>query len=363
MRITALFIAIFCLEVQLLASDYQSGWVVAWGYNGAGNVTGYPPVAYTNNTEITMRQLNDPKVPWYTTGAVMVAGEMLGNIKSINVCGFHTVALKNDGNFVAWGLDGWGTNRGSEFIPPCNLNDLTVIVPGEMHFLGIKKDGSVIAWGEKKYGATNVPQGLSNVVAVAACCGDNSLALRSDGTLVSWGQSISIPNWVTNIVAVSADPCIRQGIGFQGEALALRKDGRVIDIGWNTSHSRAVIVDGVSNVAAIYAAPVHNLALRKDGTVYCWGYNGTGELDQPKGLTNVVAIAASGSYFPADGYSLVLKGDGTLAAWGQMNYHPITVPEGLSNVVAIAVNGGDCFAVTTNRLVAERFLQMNTPPR
>jgi alpha-tubulin suppressor-like RCC1 family protein len=115
------------------------------------------------------------------------------------------------------------------------------------------------------------------------------------------------------------------------------------------------------------------LALKRDGTVVGWGSNkvgestGTATTNSPNGvdffsagqvvisgqvLSNVMSIAAG------TGYSLALKKDGTVVAWGRMvnDLYPVTVPEGLSDVVAIAAGAEDfCLAITTNRVVADRF--------
>ena len=51
--------------------------------------------------------------------------------------------------------------------------------------------GTVVAWGNDNNGETDVPSGLSNVVAVASGDGQ-SLALQSDGTVVSGEKEVSL---------------------------------------------------------------------------------------------------------------------------------------------------------------------------
>jgi alpha-tubulin suppressor-like RCC1 family protein len=163
---------------------------------------------------------------------------------------------------------------------------------------------------------------------------NNALA----GTVVFWGYNLegSVPSPlktlliggkpITNAVAVAAG---------DEHGLALRSDGTVVGFGFNgygqtigssASHSEEaaglVKIDGrvVSNVVAIAAGGNDSLALQRDGTVISWGQN-----ILPKGISNIAAIAAEQSH------SIGLKRDGTVIfpATGE------TVG-GLSNVVAVA---------------------------
>lgn len=81
------------------------------------------------------------------------------------------------------------------------------IAAGAFHSVALRDDGVVFAWGENDYGQTNVPPGLSNVVAIAAGNYHN-VALRSDGTVVAWGDNeygqTNVPAGLTNVVAISA---------------------------------------------------------------------------------------------------------------------------------------------------------------
>ena len=133
------------------------------------------------------------------------------------------------------------------------------IAAGSSHSLALRADGTVAAWGYNGSGQTNVPPGLTNVVAIAG--GDiHSLALKADGRVIVWG---------------------------------------------NTGYGLPDVPASATNVVAIAAGYGHCLALKSDGAVLAWGYSYDGELAVPGDLKNVVGIAASSSY------SLALVSDGT----------------------------------------------------
>ena len=196
----------------------------------------------------------------------------------------------------------------------------------------------VAAWGENSRGQTNVPPGLSNVVAVAGG-GEHSLALRADGTLIGWGDSqygqTSIPEAATNVVAIAA--------GW-AHSLALRSDGRVIAWGYNY-FGQSNVPGGLGDVVGIACGGHHNLALRRDGTVIGWGYDYAGVTNVPPGVSNAIAVAAGGLH------SLVLLADGTVVAWGHRNLGEWILPSGLRDVVALADGGYHTLALRADGTV------------
>src|SRR6267378_5876214 len=75
----------------------------------------------------------------------------------------------------------WGDNsQGQTNVPP-GLTNVIAISGGGLHNVVLKSDGTVVAWGYNCCGQTNVSTGLSNVIAIAAG-GFYSLALKGDGT-------------------------------------------------------------------------------------------------------------------------------------------------------------------------------------
>src|SRR5207248_2160061 len=56
----------------------------------------------------------------------------------------------------------------------------------------------------------------------------------------------------------------------------------------------AVQVSGLSGVSAIAAGANHRLALKTDGTVWAWGYNGNGELGNGTTTNSSMAVKVSG---------------------------------------------------------------------
>ncbi len=228
--------------------------------------------------------------------------------------------LFDEANVVAWGADYVGQTN----VPP-GLSNVVAVAGAYDHSLALKNDGTAVAWGDNTFGQTNVPAGLNNVVAVAG--GEYySLALKNSGTVAAWGANIlgqtNVPSGLNNVVTIA---------GGTYTSLALKNDGTVV--AWGYIAGLTNVPAGLSNAVAIAGGSYHNLAIKNDGTVVAWGDNSAGQTNVPAGLANVVAIAG-GSY-----HSLALKNDGTVVVWGDNSAGQTNLPAGLSNVVAVTAGG------------------------
>ncbi len=212
---------------------------------------------------------------------------------------------------------GWGNNTYGQATPPAGLEWVVAIAAADTHSLALKSDGTVVGWGNSYYATP--PAGLSNVVAISAQY-EHSLVLKSDGSVTNWGYGPpSPPAGLSNVIAIAA--------GYYHD-LALKANGTVVT--WGSAPPPPT---GLSNVVAIAAGEYLSLALKSDGTVVGWGGS-----TPPSGLTNIVSISAY------EYQSLALKSDGTVISWGS---GPMP-PTGLSNVVAIAAGNSYCLALKSD---------------
>ena len=275
--------------------------------------------------------LGSPTYQWYWNSAPIAdatnATLVLNNIQATNAGNYSVVVINiggsvtssevvltvTPGTLVAWGLN----NLGQTDIP-AGLSNVVAIAAGGFNTTALKSDGTVVAWGNVSVGETDIPAGLSNVVGIAA--GEYStFAIKNNGTVVAWGYNfygqMDIPAGLSNITAVA--------VGYN-HSVALKSNGTLVTWG-DDSYGQTDVPAGLSNVVAIAAGGLFSVALKSDGTVVAWGL-----MDIPEGLSHVVAVAAGYNH------TVALKKDGTVVAWGGDSFGQTDVPTGLTNVTAIA---------------------------
>ena len=229
-----------------------------------------------------------------------------GTNRAVSVGLKHSMALTS-GTVYAWGKNNAGqlglgnnTDQDSPDAVQGLSSDLIAIAAGANHSMALRPSGRVFCWGSDSAGQLgngganidlNVPtavNGLTDIIAIAA--GEEfSLALKTDGTVYSWGSDAQ---------------------------------GQLGNGGANTNTIEPGLVTGAVNVIAIAAGRSHALALKSDGTMLAWGIDNNGELGDNVAVANknvpvAVAdaadiIAISAGFF----HSMALKANLTALVWG-----------------------------------------------
>jgi len=252
------------------------------------------------------------------------------------------------------------------------LTDVVATAGGGRHSLAVLADGRVFAWGANDRGqlgdgsttpaarpvAVSAPDGgagvLRGAVAVAADT-DFSMALLTDGTVVTWGSGDAgqrgigarpAPLTPTRVRAPDGNGPLRgvRGIAADGRTeLALLADGSVVSwgaggdgqLGDGTTEDRSlpapvVGVAGEGLLAGVTQVAVggqHGLALLDTGRVVSWGGNDQSQLGDgtSTGRSTPGYVAGPGGkgvlggisqIAAAEKFNLALHRDGTLVAWG-----------------------------------------------
>ena len=223
---------------QHIAAVKSDGTLWTWGYNGYGNLGDGTTVSKTS--------------PITTAGGGT-------NWRQV-ACGYSTsAAIKSDGTLWIWGYnqngqlgDGTALDRSSPVTTVAGGTTWSQVAAGYYAFAAIKTDGTLWTWGQNLYGWVGDGTALGRSSPVTTAGGGTNwrqvaagAAIKTDGTLWTWGLNSS---------------------GQLGDGTVVNRSSPVTTAGGGTNWSR--VVYGLLSQAAI----------KSDGTLWTWGYNGFGAL-------------------------------------------------------------------------------------
>jgi alpha-tubulin suppressor-like RCC1 family protein len=225
----------------------------------------------------------------------------------------HNIALKSNGTIWTWGRNNFGqigdstvANKSS----PIQVGALTTwakVSAGGYHSAAIKTDGTLWTWGRNYYGqlGTNTifNVGRSSPVQVGALTTwakvsankDNTAAIRTNGTLWTWGRSnygqigdSSVTNRSSPVQIGALTDWSQITMAPYGNMAAIKNNGTLWTWGANfsgqlgdntqTARSSPVQVGALTNWAQISANFQHVASVKTDGTLWTWGLNTNGRL-------------------------------------------------------------------------------------
>lgn len=314
----------------------------AWGYNGYGQLGNGNTIEKHNPTFV-----GSPTDKWISLSSYYVT----------------SFGIKSDGSLWGWGYNGNGIvgdgTTTQRYIPSAVSIGSTwqTVTTGYYHTLGIKTDGTLWAWGYNGYGQLGIGNttekhspvqvGTDKWIAVAAG-GYHTLAIRADGTLWAWGlnnyNQLGTGNTTNQyspvqIVDTSNNVSTKWVSVTGGDAysLALRSDGTIwgwgyngygnLGTGNNTQQTKPTQeITKATNWATVKSATMAGdmvAATKTTGTAWAWGYNGNGEFGN--GATNggatstPVQTGALTNWYnvvPGNYHTLGVKTDASIQSWG-----------------------------------------------
>ncbi len=238
-------------------------------------------------------------------------------------------------------IRGWGT---AAFDTSVQGHTITQVAAGGLHSLALSASGSLIAWGDNLSLQCVVPSpgpGLSYVKSDAGqypymAFGNRPgfcVAVRSDGSLAAWGSN-SVGQLNLPLPPPSGTVYVEVEAGTFHSA-ALRSDG-IIDCFGNNGHGQLNVPPlppGLTYIE-VSAGFNHTVAIRSNGSAIGWGNNDNGQIDIPvlPPGKSWVHMSAGGGGLSTSGFTAGLNSDGIISVWGSGPTDVPALPAGMTYV-------------------------------
>jgi len=220
----------------------------------------------------------------------------------------HTASIKTDGTLWVWGCNAGGIlgnnttiNRSSPVQTVSTGTNWKQVCAGENHTLALKTDGTLWTWGTNSDGG---PLGNNTTI-------NRSSPVQTVSNVTNWRQ-------VSSGVAFSAATKIDGTLWLWGSATG-GKLGNNVTI--NQSSPVQTVSSG-TNWKQVSIGGLHAAAIKTDGTLWLWGCNAVGVLGDNSSLnqSSPVQTISFGTNWKilssGNNHVASIKTDGTLWLWG-----------------------------------------------
>lgn len=277
-----------------LAVGHTSGYVVSWDSEGRQDVALPPEVTFDYVSQSSERRIvsvaagatfsmaltkSGSVIAWATNppGPLTVPVEMRSGIKTIVAGAAHAYAITQEGRVIAWGQN----TCGQMDVPPSAQSGVVAISTSYCHTLALKDNGTVVAWGtppnqyeceripfpphQLKYchsdypapGPLTVPEPARTDAASVHASDYGAYVVKKDGTVVAW-------YYMCEVVYDEWEPDSRIECGYVIQEPSNTK----------TSAMGRIPLEASTDVVEISSAGIHRIAVKRDGSIVEWGFNG-----------------------------------------------------------------------------------------
>jgi alpha-tubulin suppressor-like RCC1 family protein len=247
------------------------------------------------------------------------------------------------------------TNRSTPVTTSAGGTNWKQVSSGASHTAAIKTDGTLWTWGlgsNGRLGNAAITGNRSTPVTTfsggtnwkqVACGNQHTAAIKTDGTLWTWGQGLSgrLGNGVTTgnrstpVTTFAGGTNWKQVSGGSAHTAAIKTDGTLWTWGQglNGQLGTAVTTSSISTPVTTFSGGTdwkqvssggnHTAAIKTDGTLWIWGTGYSGQLgtnDVTDRTTPVTTFAGGTNWKQVSGgstHTAAIKTDGTLWTWGQ----------------------------------------------
>jgi len=187
--------------------------------------------------------------------------------------------------------------------------------------MALRSDGSILGWGDNGDGQCNVPHPNSGFAAMSGG-GLHSVGLKADSTIVGWGYD----NWGQCQVPEPNQGFLAQDCGGK-HTLALRCGGSVEAFGYD-NWGQCQVPEPNTGFVAVSGGAFHSIGLRVDPSGVLHGQAGSGITAVPNPFGSVITLELSPGFAEGSVVSVYDLSGRVVAVLSPLSGHSVYVWNG-----------------------------------
>ena len=352
-------------DVFIRADAFRQGNLWVWGRN-----------SYNSSGPLGTNDATDRNTP-VTTFAGGSNWKQVGS----GAVGTFSAAIKTDGTLWTWGWNPNGalgtddvTSRSTPVPTFDGGTNWKQVFVSYLYCAAIKTDGTLWTWGGNGQGQLGINDSTIRATPVTTIAGGTNwkqvsaggyhcAAIKTDGTLWTWGYNAygqlginDTTDRSTPVTTFAGGTNWKQVSGGQGHTAAIKTDGTLwtwgrnteVELGINDTTNRNTPVTtfaGGTNWKQVSTNFFNTAAIKTDGTLWTWGYNGNGQVGDNTTTDRsipVTTFAGGTNWKQVSGglHTVAIKTDGTLWVWGRNGYGQLGINDNTNRATPVTTFAG-----------------------